>query len=683
MKKKHRTRTSKKDGWEIPGFRWQSIALFVCIGTIWVVGIRKNFMATVSSVSKAMNDPRSPRQKRPPTHTHTHTERERERRIDNYGYSNLATTQPKTNNTNENLKEKSDNSVCSALRFRTTATIWRDGLQSNRIQESLLAAPDNVNGEITDKLRNLTARVLDILPPQVLQRSVHHYTTSRDSDDSGFGHNYGKKVQQIIQKLHKRETVNILVFGGSPTAGSNCYRNKRLKKNGKCAWPGHMEAFLNAALGFDAVQVVNYAIGASDSSLAVAIMTHGLIPQSMKGAGQDVDVDMVIYAYGVNDFHSQINTKGSYSTDTSFLHRFLMATNDLAPCGGLPPITILLDDLVVNFGRGNHVAGAEVYHSNFEKFAQWHDLSLVSYSSVVKNLLFRDVHEKLLVDWKTDSKHPPRGGHVAIVLTLVFNLLAMVQQHCEDMDVDVVDHKQTTGTPDASSKNVNTTQQKSMDIVLLPPIHQNLGLDSITKSWQENIAKKQQKQNDKCEHGKVELCTFAWVAMRQEKEHNHITDNPTQLVRGESSEWKYDTTWPPDNYGFKPLREHATVHLLVPGRAVVAHDTAERKDVEIQSMSITYMKSYSEKWKDSNLRVDITHTDDEVGMGITNKSTGSANLGSGEYSGYHEIQTSEYYTENIYIHGHQMGRDLNATFQMISGDTFKIIGMTFCGTRTG
>ena len=48
----HGSQTSQRDDWKTPGFWWRSITLFVCIGTICVVGIHKNFM-TVSSVSKA------------------------------------------------------------------------------------------------------------------------------------------------------------------------------------------------------------------------------------------------------------------------------------------------------------------------------------------------------------------------------------------------------------------------------------------------------------------------------------------------------------------------------------------------------------------------------------------------------------------------------------------------------
>ena len=77
-----RKSNTTRDDWKTPGFRWRSITLFVCIGTICVVGIRKNVM-TVSSVSKATI---------PATEeivdTHTHRERERERETSAYTTGN-------------------------------------------------------------------------------------------------------------------------------------------------------------------------------------------------------------------------------------------------------------------------------------------------------------------------------------------------------------------------------------------------------------------------------------------------------------------------------------------------------------------------------------------------------------------------------------------------------------------
>jgi hypothetical protein len=67
-----------------------------------------------------------------------------------------------------------------------------------------------------------------------------------------------------------------LVFGGSPTAGSNCELNNRLKKQGGWAWPDYLETF-----SFDAVQVGSYAMGPSSSSVVSMIHRFRLFPASI------------------------------------------------------------------------------------------------------------------------------------------------------------------------------------------------------------------------------------------------------------------------------------------------------------------------------------------------------------------------------------------------------------------
>jgi hypothetical protein len=61
--------------------------------------------------------------------------------------------------------------------------------------------------------------------------------------------------------------------------------------------PGHLEAFTNDFLGFEAVEVVNYATGAISFSSTVAAMMlkFCLFPASMQLDGPDV----IINAYAV------------------------------------------------------------------------------------------------------------------------------------------------------------------------------------------------------------------------------------------------------------------------------------------------------------------------------------------------------------------------------------------------
>jgi len=79
------------------------------------------------------------------------------------------------------------------------------------------------------------------------------------------------------------------------------------------------------------------------------------------------------------------------------------------------------------------------------------------------------------------------------------------------------------------------------------------------------------------------------------------------------------------------------------------------KDLHIKKMEITYMKSYSEKWENSFMKVYIRSNDTDVIDPITGI---APVLASANYSGLHEERTSEYYTETLLINGTHVGENL-------------------------
>jgi len=261
---------------------------------------------------------------------------------------------------------------------------WTTSLQTEKIQNAIVAgAKDNVNGRMNVTLQDLTSSVLEKISPRRLYRSVQHSASNSHSQETKIAALL-KKLQLRRQQMHgtgndgtnnhdhEKNKVRILVFGGSPTAGSNCYRNNGMKKQATCAWPGHLEGFLNSLIGFEGFEVVNYAIGASDSSIATAMMKHKLVPDSMLQHG----VDIIVYAYTVNDSsryfqeHSDIYLR---------LHDFLSAAIALTPCdGSTGPMVIYLDDIVHNWISPKSVQIISEYHSKFNTFAFWHEVLPIS-----------------------------------------------------------------------------------------------------------------------------------------------------------------------------------------------------------------------------------------------------------------------------------------------------------------
>ena len=558
---------------------------------------------------------------------------------------------------------------------------WTDSLQKGRIEKAILAAADNTDGKRDAELKNLAQKVLEQFTPARLRKSILNSASTSYSQNRKVGAIL-EKLQRIHDSLEQhnmenhitdidKEKIRILVFGGSPTAGSNCYRNGRLKKQfgALCAWPSHLQGFMNSLVGFDAFEVSNYAIGASDSVLGTSILHHKLLPQSMV----DYGVDLIFYAYAVNDYMRVQANGGGLKVQ---LHNFITAASSLTSCENTKPepMVVLLDDMVVN--NRNQLEMVD-YHSEFYAVSYWHDIPLISYSAAVQDIWFNNTDEEIFLDYKRDMLHAPRGGHVSITLNVAFNLFNMLFEHCDDdIFINAMNEKE------AESRDSNKTIYQIKDSLLLPPLHDNPEQGKVTEAWNKNTIKAAKGKKSKCENGGSRKCAFAWVAMRQEEEHAHLLDEPSNIiVPNVGNGWTVVRAWPPTNYGLYGTA-NATVHLQVPGKVnnIFQDKESNSTDIQIKMMEITYMKSYSEKWKNSSMRVEIRSNNTDSGNSFSEQINGMVPpvLASANYSGYHEQLTSEYYTETLLINGTQVGESVQVTFEMIGGYTFKIIALSFC-----
>ena len=577
----------------------------------------------------------------------------------------------------KNSKEPSIFAPASLTQF------WIDSLQGGRIEKAILAAADNTDGKRDAELKDLAGKVLEQFTPARLRKSILNSASTSYSQNMKVGAIL-EKLQRIHHSLYHKtegdniknrdqEKIRILVFGGSPTAGSNCYRNGRLKKifGAKCAWPSHLQGFMNSLVGFDAFEVVNYAIGASDSEFATSIMHHKLLPPSIVEHG----VDLIFYAYAVNDHNRFQGYNGGMK---GLLHNFITTASTLTSCENTKPepMVVLLDDMVVK-NQGNQLEMVD-YHSYFYAVSYWHDIPLISYSAAVQDIWFNNTDENFFLDYKTDWKHAPRGGHVSITLNVAFNIFNMLFEHCDDdILISAMNEKE------AESLVSNRTTYQIKDSLLLPPLHDNPKQDEVTEAWNKNTIEAAIDKKSKCENGGDRKCAFAWVAMRREEEHAHLSDEPVDLiVPNVGNGWTVNYKWPPSNYGLYGSGANATVHLQVPGKAskVFQDKDSNSADIQIKMMEITYMKSYSEKWKNSLMRVEIRSNNTDARNSFSEQINGTMPpvLASANYSGYHEQLTSEYYTETLLINETQVGESVHVTFRMIEGYTFKIIALSFC-----
>jgi len=243
------------------------------------------------------------------------------------------------------------------------------------------------------------------------------------------------------------------------------------------------------------------------------------------------------------------------------------------------PLVIYLDDFVVNYAAPQSVAVGETFHALIATLTGWNQIMTVAYSEAVRDLLYEDgPEERLLLDSMGDPKHMTWAGHVAIVTTFAFHALQELVHFCSD-----VRHRKRQQRQTKNDRPV-VRNKHPLESSLRPPLDASLRLSAMAESWTARH------ESWDCHAAAEQTCAFAWVAMRREEEMSKIHSVSDILQYSEG--WEYVTKWPPTSYGL-----YATAHN---GTAVLGVN-----DLRVNTITIFYMKSYSEKWQDSAVEATV------------------------------------------------------------------------------
>jgi hypothetical protein len=156
-------------------------------------------------------------------------------------------------------------------------------------------------------------------------------------------------------------------------------------------------------------------------------------------------------------------------------------------------------------------------------------------------------------------KHLTWAGHIAVVLSYIFNGVSTVIDFCDDEiyrsqhGSSIKANKADDANNNTYSANANTIASGALlDPSLRPILDDEITLNYITDAWEE----RQKSWNCKAQQ---QACAFAWVAMRREKEMSHVrqVSDIIQKVR----RWKEVNEWPPTNYGLYGTETNGTILL--------------------------------------------------------------------------------------------------------------------------
>jgi hypothetical protein len=587
-------------------------------------------------------------------------------------------------------------SVCDYLSTRSSMGLWTQNLE--RIHKAGQIGEDKTNKE-----HNLIATILHLISPRLPMTTK---SVPRD----------WKPVQALIAKANawyhynnqQRTTNNknnsgsatappdpirILVMGGSVTWGANCKPFRGLDQR-KCAWSNRLENFLNnffrrqhSSGGMFRVEAI--ATSGINTDVGRAVWEYDLVPEKTRG------VDIVINAFSTNDMHifTMVEAKNGGKTlrDKVFemIQEFCRVVLQPRPCQTHAPLLLHLDDYLGN--EQHEILATTELSQAVHALSSYYGFASVSYSDMVRDFVYGDTQETMFSPggWYRNGGykreiHPQVGMHIATSFVIAYNLLNLATTYCAGEmwnskplhDRMLYNTTIINGLPEfkKGSQVGFTNPRTPPEHVLLPELTPTLELKKITAAWRKESGDKSlghdcTKQDSTA--ASIMRCPFSWVS--------GITDRGTygkkawmkkkfSSIAKDFGDW-YLADISSKTHGLSPTLKNVTI-----GAEMTLQFT--NLNQPIYEITMFTMKSYGDKW--DNSRVKLTIFEQAVGSEADTSVTWKL-IKSAELEGFHNKTTSEMYTERIVLSEPvSAGRSLKLTVALVSGKTFKIMGLAIC-----
>jgi len=478
--------------------------------------------------------------------------------------------------------------------------------------------------------------------------------------------------------------LNIVVLGGSVTLGRGCDKARVQNKN--CAWPKRLELLCNQFFStvlnskqnrkesYSIVKVYNMAIGGtSTESTATKLIEYWMYPKELKESGPDV----IINSYSTNDSLPEYDAVDAVINVMERVQKsaqtFLRAALTSKPCRTAPPLVLYVDDYLGP--QQPSILGEMSYNTAITQLSKWYDTMAVSYADVVRDIVYKDTGGRLFfTEWDVHYGH---WAHQTIAWTVGFAAIELTSRFCDDEYQKRFDRKSQNendvGGVDIANlvtpkgQEQHQTSQLVHPFVLPPPLTRDLLLKNATAEFE--AAKEQYRLNDaKCNTSDEQLsidhspCAITVMSSPgldtggslNKMMSKYTTNNKNWAIENDikNGGWKNKIGWVANN-------PNATFTLAF---------TDLSKD--IKAMTIFYLKSYGEKWKNSRARFTISTTTNDNRENILSKE---------DVWGVHNITAST--TESIkFLLSDTVasGGTMKVKVDLISGNTFKILGMMIC-----
>jgi hypothetical protein len=554
-------------------------------------------------------------------------------------------------------------SVCRKLGDgRTAASTWRENLQG--ILEASIQLPSDP-GRVH---QNWTKELLDLVTPEMMERALRTQPSYKDI----------KRVIGIIDKrLHNASAppLHVGVFGGSVTVGTGCevlpkeLKNKVQPGGGgsvrgrSCAWPNRLQLLADSFLGEGVVQIHNLAVGGTASAQAQPVISYWLYPSNSPLVDRGPDV--IVNAYATNDnlsFSNAIMDYKYFHNALKSIYSFVQTALRSRPCHD-PPVVFYVDEYIGN--QHELLLGEYLRHDAVQLISNQAKFGYISSAFAALPLVRADTSETLFsAVWEHRRKgrirdvHFGMPGHVYISWVFAYSVLKVAADFCVD---------QQFHDEDLRSSFVLKGSQTLVQSDSSPDLTSGVSWGNVTSQWSETEAGRLRVEDEICRRSisHEKPCQFAFVATPAGTAHNAGQLNSyIKPFKVSSTGWS----------GQNDIRTGGWQNKLgLVGDRAGALLVLELRNIEnsIRFLTLDSLKSYGEKWANSEAQFNIT---------IADNSSRVQHETSFRIKGYHDrnASISSSYRLDLGAHSAQPGQTVTIDITLVGGTMFKIIALMLC-----
>jgi len=613
-----------------------------------------------------------------------------------------------------NNNETSNNSiqlllddVCSCTKNNNEGFSWNPSTLWTELKPRLRAALiksvaiSSRRGSMEEKMKSLqsnplvlnwTTQILDVLSIYKLNKSIKVPSNPLVME---------RVLEVLLKRLHnpdKNPPLRIGIIGGSVTHGTGCGWNslglnlKGTRRVCPFPYPERLEHIINYIFMGEkysgekinkrnVVVVKNMAIAGTNSIVMRHLLEFNLWPDNESGPQ---DYDIIILSLGSND------GQGPFLPDMfTSEQKIIQILQNKRPCSDLP-LVAMVEDNFMDATNTDHQTFR--YHRDMVTASSWEGAMAISHGDILRDHLYHTNLSDTTI-WN-NNLHPGMEFHCGVALVLTWSLMNGLIKSCWDAKL-MVEHDNPIepryGIPPPileEKKNYTEyytqwrTEQKERELIC----SQQHGFPQKTKGIKNSTTTG---DNNTTQAVTNSQCAYSWLASKfnqaTKQQVQHAVSSVATLIDG----------WVATGY---PVKKPRRTFEATKKNASFTIQLENLRLSNINQMMIMYIKSYGNKWKNSQLLVEIYRGKNITATTINKINTGNDTvalsnnntlilpttiewkvLSTVQLSGLHNSTTSVNYIEKIDLGNNlEKGDILQATFTLTDGAVFQINGLAVC-----